>query len=77
MNVADLVSRIRQNGGHPEAYVTAPRKDGSRTTIYGGNLTAEEWQAVLRMLNHTSSRGITPEMRARNRALLAADRYDD
>ncbi len=77
MNLPDLVARIKQAGGHPESYVTAPRKDGTRTTIYGGVLTAEEWQEVLRMIRPITSQGITPEMRARNRALQAAARYDD
>lgn len=77
MDLSDFVARIKQNGGHPEAYVTAARKDGTRTTIYGGVLSANDWKEVLRMLRPTQPQGITPEMRARNRALQAAARYDD
>ena len=77
VNLSDLVAHIKQAGGHPESYVTAPRKDGTRTTIYGGILTAEEWQEVLRMLRPIQPQAITPQMRARNRALQAAARYDD
>ncbi len=77
VNLSDFVNRIRQGGGHPESYVTAPRKDGARTTIYGGVLTAEEWQEVLRMIRPTTSQGITPEMRARNRLLAAIARREN
>lgn len=77
VNLYYFVARIKQGGGHPEAYVTAARKDGTRTTIYGGVLTAAEWQEVLRMIRPTASQGITPEMRARNRLLAAIARREN
>lgn len=76
MTLRELADRIKHEGGHPESYVSARRQDGSRTTIFGGELTADQWAALQAMIYPKPPPPVaTNEQKARWAALKAADRH--
>lgn len=74
MNLRVLAERIRREGGYLESYVTPPRADGGRRTVWGDELTQGQWEELLRLMRRVPAPTATEAQKARWRALRAAER---
>ena len=77
MTLREMADQIRREGGHPESYVTPPRADGTRRTVWGDEITATQWGELLRMTRPVTAPVATEEQKAKWRALAAHARARD
>ena len=77
MTLREMADQIRREGGHPESYVTPPRADGTRRTVWGDELTAAQWGELWRLTRPVAAPVATEEQKAKWRALAAHARARD